>query len=124
MLFRSVFVAVDDQYSALIPKSEAQGNYQVNEILDLRVTQVKEDGKLNVSARKKAPEQLSEDAQKIFQVMERSGGSLPLDDKSDPAQIKARLGLSKAAFKRAVGHLMKTGKITQQPGKISIKQDS
>lgn len=119
-----VFVAVDDQYSALIPKSEAQGNYQVNEILDLRVTQVKEDGKLNVSARKKAPEQLSEDAQKIFQVMERSGGSLPLDDKSDPAQIKARLGLSKAAFKRAVGHLMKTGRITQQPGKISIKQDS
>lgn len=119
-----VFVAVDDQYSALIPKSEAQGSYRVNEILDLRVTQVKDDGKLNVSARKKAPQQLSEDAEKIFQVMERSGGSLPLDDKSDPAQIKARLGLSKAAFKRAVGHLMKEGKITQQPGKISIKQDS
>lgn len=119
-----VFVAVDDRYSALIPKSEAQGNYRINEILDLRVTRVKEDGKLNVSARKKAPEQLSEDAEKIFQVMERSGGSLPLDDKSDPAQIKARLGLSKAAFKRAVGHLMKEGKIVQQPGKISIKQDS
>lgn len=119
-----VFVAVDDKYSALIPKSEAQGNYRINDILDLRVTRVKEDGKLNVSARKKAPQQLSEDAEKIFRVMERSGGSLPLDDKSDPAQIKARLGLSKAAFKRAVGHLMKEGKVTQQPGKISIKQDS
>lgn len=119
-----VFVAVDDTYSALIPKSEAQGNYRINDILDLRVTRVKEDGKLNVSARKKAPQQLSEDAEKIFQVMERSGGSLPLDDKSDPAQIKARLGLSKAAFKRAVGHLMKEGKVMQQPGKISIKQDS
>lgn len=119
-----VFVAVDDTYSALIPKSEAQGNYRINDILDLRVTRVKEDGKLNVSARKKAPQQLSEDAEKIFRVMERSGGSLPLDDKSDPAQIKARLGLSKAAFKRAVGHLMKEGKVMQQPGKISIKQDS
>lgn len=119
-----VFVAVDDTYSALIPKSEAQGNYRINDILDLRVTRVKEDGKLNVSARKKAPQQLSEDAEKIFRVMERSGGSLPLDDKSDPAQIKARLGLSKAAFKRAVGHLMKEGKVVQQPGKISIKQDS
>lgn len=119
-----VFVAVDDKYSALIPKSEAQGNYRINDILDLRVTRVKEDGKLNVSARKKAPQQLSEDAEKIFRVMESSGGSLPLDDKSDPAQIKARLGLSKAAFKRAVGHLMKEGKVTQQPGKISIKQDS
>lgn len=119
-----VFVAVDDKYSALIPKSEAQGNYRINDILDLRVTRVKEDGKLNVSARKKAPQQLSEDAEKIFRVLESSGGSLPLDDKSDPAQIKARLGLSKAAFKRAVGHLMKEGKVTQQPGKISIKQDS
>ena len=119
-----VFVAVDDKYSALIPKSEAQGNYRINDILDLRVTRVKEDGKLNVSARKKAPQQLSEDAEKIFRVMESSGGSLPLDDKSDPAQIKARLGLSKAAFKRAVGHLMKEGKVTQQPGKISIKQES
>ncbi len=119
-----VFVAVDDRYSALIPKSEAQGSYRINEILDLRVTRVKEDGKLNVSARKKAPEQLSEDGEMIFRVMESSGGWLPLDDKSDPAQIKARLGISKAAFKRAVGHLMKEGRITQQPGKISIKQDS
>lgn len=108
-----VFVAVDDRYSALIPKSEAQGSYKVNDILRLRVTKVKPDGKLNVSARKQVYLQLEEDAQKIFQVLERSGGTLPLDDKSDPAQIKARLGLSKAAFKRAVGHLMKEGKILQ-----------
>ena len=37
-----VFVAVDDQYSALIPAKEAQGNYRVNDILELRVTQVEE----------------------------------------------------------------------------------
>ncbi len=116
-----VFVAVDDRYSALIPKSEAQGGYQVNEVLDLRVTRVKEDGKLNVSARKKVRLQLEEDAQKIYSVMEQSGGMLPLDDRSEPAQIKARLGLSKAAFKRAVGHLMKEGKILQEPGRIMIR---
>lgn len=118
-----VFVAVDDRYSALIPKSEAQGSYRVNDILKLRVTKVKPDGKLNVSARKQVHLQLEEDAQKIFQVLERSGGALPLDDKSDPAQIKARLGLSKAAFKRAVGHLMKEGKILQRPGEIVIQKE-
>lgn len=118
-----VFVAVDDRYSALIPKSEAQGSYKVNDILRLRVTKVKPDGKLNVSARKQVYLQLEEDAQKIFQVLERSGGTLPLDDKSDPAQIKARLGLSKAAFKRAVGHLMKEGKILQRPGEIVIQRE-
>lgn len=118
-----VFVAVDDRYSALIPKSEAQGSYRVNDILKLRVTKVKPDGKLNVSARKQVHLQLEEDAQKIFQVLERSGGTLPLDDKSDPAQIKARLGLSKAAFKRAVGHLMKEGKILQRPGEIVIQKE-
>lgn len=117
-----VFVAVDDRYSALIPKSEAQGSYKVNDILRLRVTKVKPDGKLNVSARKQVYLQLEEDAQKIFQVLERSGGTLPLDDKSDPAQIKARLGLSKAAFKRAVGHLMKEGKILQRPGEIVMQR--
>ncbi len=118
-----VFVAVDDRYSALIPKSEAQGSYKVNDILRLRVTKVKPDGKLNVSARKQVYLQLEEDAQKIFQVLERSGGTLPLDDKSDPAQIKARLGLSKAAFKRAVGHLMKEGKILQRPGEIVMQRE-
>ncbi|MCI9197524.1 MAG: S1 RNA-binding domain-containing protein [Lachnospiraceae bacterium] len=118
-----VFVAVDDRYSALIPKSEAQGSYKVNDILRLRVTKVKPDGKLNVSARKQVYLQLEEDAQKIFQVLEHSGGTLPLDDKSDPAQIKARLGLSKAAFKRAVGHLMKEGKILQRPGEIVIQRE-
>ena len=55
--------------------------------------------------------------------MEQSGRMLPLDDKSDPLQIKGRLGISKAAFKRAVGHLMKEGKIIQEPGKIVVKQN-
>lgn len=116
-----VFVAVDDRYSALIPAKEAQGNYHVNEILELRVTQVKEDGKLNVSARKKAYVQLEEDAGMLLKRMEDAGGMLLLDDKSDPALIQKTLGISKAAFKRAVGHLKKEGKIILKPGKITVK---
>ena len=95
-----VFVAVDDQYSALIPAKEAQGNY----------------------ARKKAYVQLEEDAHMVLEKMEAAGGVLFLDDKSDPALIQKSLGISKAAFKRAAGHLKKEGKISLEPGKIVIKK--
>ena len=58
-----VFVAVDDKYSALIPAREAAGKYRPGEILDLRVTEVKEDGKMNVTDRQKAYLQIEEDAE-------------------------------------------------------------
>ena len=43
-------------------------------------------------------------------------GHLGFTDKADPLMIKEETGLSKAAFKRAVGRLLKEGK-------IDIKED-
>lgn len=116
-----VFVAVDDQYSALIPRREAQGRYQVGQELSLRVTEVKEDGKLTVSARQKAYLQIGQDAELVLEAIEKAGGQLDFDDKASPEKIDEELGLSKAAFKRAVGHLLKEGKIQLEPGKILLK---
>ena len=117
-----VFVAVEDTYSALIPKREAQGRYQVGQVLSLRVTEVKEDGKLTVSARQKAYLQISEDAEMVLAAMEQAGGRLDFDDKASPEKIQEELGLSKASFKRAVGHLLKERKIQLEPGRISLKK--
>lgn len=116
-----VFVAVDDQYSALIPRREAQGRYQVGQELSLRVTEVKEDGKLTISARQKAYLQIGQDAELVLEAIEKAGGRLDFDDKASPEKIDEELGLSKAAFKRAVGHLLKEGKIQLEPGKILLK---
>ncbi|MCH1981667.1 S1-like domain-containing RNA-binding protein [Ruminococcus sp. OA3] len=115
-----VFVAVDDQYSGLIPKQEAQGTYRVGDTLKLRVTAVKEDGKLNLTAQKKAYLQMDEDAEAVFRVIEEFAGVLPFDDKASPEVIKREFGLSKAAFKRAVGHLLKEKKAAIRDGKIYI----
>lgn len=106
-----VFVAVDDQYSALIPAREAQGDYKVGTVMEFRVTEVKEDGKLNLSCKQKAYLQIHEDAQMVLGVIDEYAGVLPFDDKVSPEVIKREFGLSKAAFKRAVGHLMKEGKV-------------
>ena len=115
-----VFIAVDDRYSALIPKKEAQGSYTVGDVLELRVTEVKEDGKLSVSSRKKAYLQIDEDAEMVYGLIEEYGGVLPFDDKASPETIQREAGLSKNAFKRAVGHLLKDGKIELADGKIRI----
>lgn len=117
-----VFVAVEDAYSGLIPKREAQGTYRIGEVLTLRVTEVKEDGKLTLSARKKAYLQQEEDAESVYLGIEEYAGVLPFDDKAAPEVIKREFGLSKAAFKRAVGYLLKEKKVEIRDGKIWILQ--
>lgn len=107
-----VFVAVDNQYSALIPKREAYGGYlQVGDKVHARVIKVREDGKLDLSVREKAFIQMDADAELIVKRMEEQGGKLPFTDKADPEKIKNELGLSKNAFKRAVGRLLKENKV-------------
>lgn len=116
-----VFVAVDNQYSALIPKKEVFGNLEVGSTIEARVTSVKEDGKLDLSVRDKIPEQMDKDAIYIMKVMEGCGGELPFTDKADPERIKSEFNMSKAAFKRAIGRLLKAGKIEILEGTIRIR---
>ena len=105
-----VFVAVDDAYSGLIPAQEVAGHFRIGDVITARVTRVLPDGKLNLSVRKKAYQQLDEDAQTVLKVIDEYEGVLPFDDKVSPEIIRREMGLSKNAFKRAVGHLMKEGK--------------
>lgn len=116
-----VFVAVDDQYSGLVPHQEAQGTFHPGEVKKFRVTDVKEDGKLTLSAKKKAYLQMDEDAALVLQVIDEFAGVLPFDDKVSPEVIKREFGLSKAAFKRAVGHLLKERKVEIKDHRIYRK---
>ena len=106
-----VFVAVDNCYSALIPKREAYGKLKVGDRVSARVLKVREDGKIDLSVREKAFLQMDADAAMIMKRMEEYGGKLPFTDKADPELIKQEFRLSKNAFKRAVGRLLKEGRI-------------
>ena len=106
-----VFVAVDDRYSALIPKQEAQGEFKIGEVIEARVTKVLDDGRLNLATRKKAYLQMDEDAELVIKVIDEFDGVLPFDDRVSPEVIKREFGLSKNAFKRAVGKLLREGKV-------------
>ena len=106
-----VFVAVDDQYYGLIPKKELFSKCQPGEVVRARVTKVREDGKLDLSLREKAYLQMDNDVELVLKAIDEFDGVLPFNDKADPEVIRREFGLSKNAFKRAVGHLLKEGKI-------------
>jgi hypothetical protein len=114
------FVAVDDRYSARIPNSEDHSFLRIGDVIEAKVTGVKPDGKLDLTLREKAYIQMDDDAQKIMELIDSYSGVLPFTEKASPEVIKRETGLSKAAFKRAVGRLYKERKITLDDGKIRV----
>ncbi len=114
------FVAVDDRFSALIPRMELYGDIRVGDVVTARVAGVKEDGKLDLSVREKAYLQIEKDAVRLVEIMESHGGVLPFTDKADPDVIRRETDMSKNEFKRAVGNLLKGGRIVIEPGAIRL----
>ncbi len=105
------FVAVDNRYSALIPKKELYGDIELGMDIEARVVQKKEDGRLTLSIRDKSYLLIEKDAEKLLRLLEEGGGKLPYNDKSSPEEIKQNTQMSKNEFKRAVGNLLKNGHI-------------
>ena len=112
------FVAVDDRYSARIANSEDHSFLRVGDVIEAKVLGVKPDGKLDLTMREKAYIQMDADAVKLMELIDSYAGVLPFTEKASPEVIKRETGLSKAAFKRAVGRLYKERKIILEGGKI------
>lgn len=115
-----VFVAVDDKYDSMIPKSEVKGIYEIGEVIEARVSKVNKDGKLVLSLRDRAHMNIDEDAESILDLLEDNDGVLHLGDKSTPEEIKRVTGLTKSAFKRAIGKLYREREITMKDNEIRL----
>ena len=116
-----VFVAVADHYFGLIPNRELYGKCRLGEVLKVRVTKVREDGKLDLSLREVAYRQMNADAEAVLARLKEKNGVLPFNDRVEPEIIRREFNLSKNAFKRAVGHLLKEGKVEVNEDSIRLK---
>lgn len=105
------FLAVDDKYSALLPRHEDHSFLRIGEVVEAKVAEVKPDGKLTLTMRDKAYAQIEEDAQQVLELLEQYEGVLPFTDKASPEVIMRETKMSKNAFKRAVGRLYRERKI-------------
>lgn len=114
------FVAVDNKYSALLPKEKMLNRLSIGDTLSGFVNKVREDGKLTLSLTESSYIQMDQDALTIYDMLKDNNGFLPYNDKSDAAIIKEEFFMSKNAFKRAIGHLYKERKITIENDGIHI----
>ncbi|WP_174614340.1 CvfB family protein [Virgibacillus ihumii] len=109
-------VITDDNHRGFIHHTERKTEPRLGELVKGRVIDVKEDGSINISLRPLKKESRIEDADNILIHLEQNGGIIPFNDKSDPEDIRGTFNISKAAFKRALGKLMKEQKVEQRDG--------
>ncbi|MBP2644259.1 MAG: cvfB [Firmicutes bacterium] len=110
------FVFTQDRQIAFIHKDEITVRPKVGQEVTARVTYVREDGRLNVSMRPVKEEAMGIDAEAILALLNSRGGEMPYSDSTSPEVIKAKFNISKAAFKRALGSLLKENIIEQRDG--------
>ena len=111
------FIFTTQRFIAFIHRSEVPGGrLDFGQEVTCRVTYLREDGRINCSMRLQKENALVADADEIYGFLEKRGGRMPYCDSTPLEIIKQKFGISKAAFKRALGHLMKQGKIRQEDG--------
>ena len=115
------YVAVDGKYSARIAPQEIRGALSAGRRITARVARVLPDGKMDLTLQKKVADQMTDDAEAVLSEIRARGGSLPFTDKADAEVIREAFGMSKNAFKRAVGRLLKQGKIAIDTDQIRMK---
>lgn len=122
MIVAGSYILTEDGYKGFIHSSQRIVEPRLGETVTGRVIDVKEDGTVNVSLLPRKHEALSGDAERIYAYMQERDGAMPYTDKSDPDDIYERFNLSKAAFKRALGHLMKNERVYQKEGWTYFKE--
>ncbi|MBS4188839.1 hypothetical protein KHA94_01215 [Bacillus sp. FJAT-49705] len=110
-------------YKGFIHESQRKTEPRLGEKVEGRIIDIKEDGTINVSLSPRKHEALDQDSEIILSYLASRNGAMPYGDKSTPEDILDRFQLSKASFKRALGRLMKEGRIYQEAGWTYIKDE-
>lgn len=117
------FIITREKWIAFLYKKDMPTDLQMGQAVVGRVTFIRDDGRLNISLRQQKEYVLEDDGALLISYLERHQGYMSFSDKSDPKAIQTAFGLSKAAFKRAIGHLLKEQKIERaENGTYRLKQ--
>lgn len=118
-----VFLFTEGDHIGFIHREEMTENPRLGQQVSARVIRLREDGRINLTMRAGKLEAYDTDAQMLWDHLTQRGGAMPYADQTDAAVIREKFNISKSAFKRALGKLMKEGKITQEDGWTYVKRD-
>ncbi|ERT58341.1 MULTISPECIES: S1 RNA-binding domain-containing protein [Megasphaera] len=113
---QGAYLMTRERWIAFLHRSEWLGPVLIGQMIKGRITFLRDDGRINISLRLVKEQAMDADSEKILAFLKERNGKMPYCDKTAPQVIKAKFNLSKASFKRALGHLMKEKKIRQEDG--------
>lgn len=113
---------LDNNQIGFIHRNEQLQELRLGQRVMVRITYTRQDGKINLSMKQLKNESRLSDADKILAVLKERNGAMPYWDKTPPDIILEKFGISKAAFKRALGKLMKDEEIYQENGWTYLKK--
>jgi len=119
------FLFSEERYIVFIANKEMnpKSRPRVGEVVTARVTYIRDDGRLNASLRESKEKALISDAETIMTLLRSRNGKMPYSDESSPEVIRDKFGISKAAFKRALGHLLREKRIVEEDGWTYLKEN-
>ncbi|WP_174730778.1 CvfB family protein [Mesobacillus harenae] len=117
------WVSTVDGFKGFIHESQRKTEPRLGEKIEGRIIDIKEDGTVNISMLPRKQESLDEDTEKLIAYLEMRNGAMPYGDKSMAEDIQVRFNMSKGSFKRALGRLMKEGRVYQKDGWTYIKEE-
>ena len=119
------FLFSEERYIVFIANKEMnpQSRPKVGQVVTARVTYIRDDGRLNASLKESKEKALITDAEKIMELLQNRNGKMPYSDESSPEVIRDKFGISKAAFKRALGHLLRENRIVEEDGWTYLKEN-
>lgn len=112
----SFMLSVPELHRIFVHNTEQEGEPRLGEEVEVRVIGVHDDGTLNGSMLPRVEERLTGDAETVFNYLNEIGGKMPFTDKSSPEEIQEMFKMSKGAFKRALGRLMRERRVIQEDG--------
>jgi uncharacterized protein len=118
----SFMLSIPENYRIFVHNTEQEGEPRLGQEVDVRVVEVHDDGTMNGSMLPRVEERLTGDAEILFDYLQKVGGRMPFTDKSTPDEIQEMFRMSKGAFKRALGRLMRERKVTQEDGWTQITE--
>ena len=115
-------VIVNNRHWGMIYRNQLFRRIDVGDRLKGYVTRITEDNRIDVSLQQQGVAEVRHSAETLLSMIRENGGSLPLNDDSDPAEIATRTQMSKKVFKRSLGMLLKRGavEITQNGVKLTV----
>ncbi|WP_177505175.1 CvfB family protein [Anaerosinus sp.] len=120
---QGAFIFTEARNIAFMYNGEMISRPRVGEEVEVRVTFLREDGRLNVSMRPVKENAIVVDAEKILNLLKTRDGKMPYSDETSAEVIKDKFNISKSAFKRAMGSLLKNELIEQKDGWTFLKNN-